>query len=324
MRGKGIIGAVGGAVLIMGVTSSAVAQEACARLDLPAPVPAAWQAAVDELRVRLARDAQRGCTPMVLSLEVSGDDGRVVATASDGRRTERPLRGPDALVATALGLTAAIPVDEPAPPRTQAAFPAAPPLPSTPSPPSPPSPTAPLPPQLGLWMGLAAGVRLTAPTSATALDVEARADLDVGPWLVIATVRSALVSCLGVQGLDCDAYTDVGGGIGLGRRVRTGASSIDFAFEPLVMAMHIEYDLESEEDASVDKTELALLLDLSARLSVPLGRRWALTVAVDGAVAPTLLANPVSLPLPAGSSGSPVTFPAWMGGVRVGASGALL
>jgi hypothetical protein len=322
MRGEGIIGAVGGAVLIMAATSSAVAQEACARLDLSAPVPAAWQAAVGELRARLARNAQRGCTPMVLSLEVSGDGGRIVATANDGRRTERPLHGPDALVATALGLTAAIPADEPAAPQAQPASSAAAPLPSPPStPPTPPSPTPPPPPQLGLWMGLAAGVRLTAPTSATALDVEARADLDVGPWLVIATVRSALVSCLGVQGLDCDAYTDVGGGIGVGRRVRAGATSIDFAFEPLVMAMHIEYDLESEEDASIDKTELALLLDLSTRLSVPLGRRWALTVAVDGALAPTLLANPVSLQLP---TGSPITFPAWTGGVRVGASGALL
>ena len=176
-------------------------------------------------------------------------------------------------------------------------------------------------------MGVSAGVRLTAPTSAAAFDVEGRADLRVGSWLVLGTVRSALVSCIGQQGLDCDAYTDVAAGIGVGRVFQAGAGSVDVAFEPLIVAMHMEYDADTRnESVSVEQTELALFLDASARLLVPLGHRWALTLTVDGAVAPSLLANPVQLRLPAGDTGDtkPLAFPAWMGGVRVGALGAVL
>jgi hypothetical protein len=176
-------------------------------------------------------------------------------------------------------------------------------------------------------MGLAAGVRLTSPTAASALDLEARADLEIGPWIVFATLRSAVVSCLGLQGLDCDAYTDVGGGIGIGRKVPAGPATLDLGFEPLIMAMQMEYDAGTEDEGtSVEQTELALFLDASARLRVPLGRRWALTLTVDGAVAPSLVAHPIQLAAPpdASEGGPPLPFPAWMGGVRVGASGALL
>ena len=53
--------------------------------------------------------------------------------------------------------------------------------------------------------------------------------------------------------------------------------------------------------------------------------RW-LTVTVDGGLAPSILASPTRLELPPGSAagaGPLPAFPAWSGGVRVGASGAL-
>jgi hypothetical protein len=91
--------------------------------------------------------------------------------------------------------------------------------------------------------------------------------------------------------------------------------------------MHMEYDADGEnEDLSSEQTEVALFLDASARLVIPVGRRWGLTVTVDGAVAPSLVANPVQLALPVGATAQdkPLPFPGWMGGLRIGASGALL
>src|SRR6202041_1027909 len=67
-----------------------------------------------------------------------------------------------------------------------------------------------------LWLGLSAGLRLTAPTDVFVLDVEARADLLLGNWLLLANVRSAVVSCTGQQGVDCDIYNDVSAGVGVG------------------------------------------------------------------------------------------------------------
>ena len=186
-----------------------------------------------------------------------------------------------------------------------------------------PTPTSP-PPPLHLLTSLSLGIRLTAPTSAAALDLEARADLAFGPWLFLATVRSALVSCVGQQGLDCDAYTDVGGGVGVGRRFLAGRTALDLAFEPQIVAMHMEYDAGTDEGPYSEATLPTLLLDLSARLVVPITRRWGLAVTVDGSVAPTILASPTHLALPAGvSSGAPLPFPAFTGGVRVGPLGAL-
>jgi hypothetical protein len=306
--------AAAGVVLALASKATASDAVACVRLDAPSNAPALWREAIDELRARLAHDAA-GCTPTSLSIVVTEPQARIVATTADGRTTERTVHRPDALVATALGLTASIPPDEPRPPA-----------PTTSHAPTPRE-TPPPAPALGLSMGLSAGVRLTAPTAATALDLEARADFEVGSWLVLATVRAAPVSCLGLQGLDCDAYSDVGGGIGLGRKFRAGATALDLAFEPLVLAMHMEYDADNEdEDLSVEGTEVALFLDLSGRLDVPLGHGWALTVTVDGAVAPTVVAKPLQLPLPSGASSSDrlLPFPAWMGGVRVGAMGTLL
>jgi hypothetical protein len=171
-------------------------------------------------------------------------------------------------------------------------------------------------------------VRLTAPTNLTVLDVEARADLLLHPWLLVATIRSAVVSCAGQQGVDCDVYNDVSTGVGVGRRFETGPAAVDLAFEPSVVVMHMEYDFPAGfEGAPVEGTEVALRVDASARLAVPLGPNWALTVTVDGGLSPAMLVSPSQLAVPGGApkgSEGPPPFPAWMGGVRVGASGALL
>lgn len=307
-------------------TARALADEPCAGVRVPSALAPSWADAIAELRKQIALLPSTECQPMILSIESSEGGVRIVAFTGDGRRAEREVTGAESLVATALGLVMAIPGQGPS----------APPPPASSAPPVPPRATdsrsgLPSPPEgrkIALWTGLSAGVRLTAPTSATVVDVEARADLLIDHWLMLATIRSALVSCLGEQGLDCDAYNDVSLGVGVGRRLPAGAAAIDIALEPSIVAMHMEYDgPEGSEDASVSGSEVALRLDASVRLAVPVGKNWAITLTMDAGVAPALLANPTRLEVPANlasSVGTPPPFPAWTGGLRVGASGALL
>jgi hypothetical protein len=262
---------------------------------------------------------------MTLSIEPSDGAVRVLATTGDGWRTERVVPRPDGLVATALGLLLTIPAETPAP--SAAPIPTPPPTPRQRVLEAPPLALAPAPQPVALWAGLATGVRLTAPTAVTVFDVEARLDLMFDRWLLLSTIRSALVSCLGGQGVDCDVYNDVSVGAGVGRRVRAGTAAVDFAFEPSVVWMHMEYDAPNASEAqSVAGSEVALRLDASSRLAVPLAEGWALTLTIDAGLAPTMLRTTrLDLPANLGSAGTvPPPFPAWTGGVRVGASGALL
>jgi hypothetical protein len=317
----------------MALAPTAHAVEACAVAVTSKSLSPSWSEAVAELKDQIARLTSSECEPMILSLEPFDRGLRIVAAAPDGRRAERTVRRPEALVATALGLVMAIP----APEDTQDAPPPITPVPPSPTPPeTPPSPTrrmtaAPArvaPTQVGVWAGLSAGLRLTAPTDATVLDVEARGDVLFERWLLLATIRSAVVSCTGTQGLDCDVYTDVSAGLGVGRRFRAGPAEVDVALEPSVVVMHMEYDPVGGSEAQAWTGTLATLrADLSARLALPLGKSWALTVTADGGLAPTILASPTRLQPPAGSTptaGQPPPFPAWTGGLRLGASGVLL
>jgi hypothetical protein len=269
---------------------------------------------------------------MNLSIEAEEGGVRIVAIASDGATTERTVHGADSLVATAMGLIMTIPptsAPEPVGGPTTATPPAATAPASVPPPSEQPQPethpaAALTEPSREVWLGLSAGLRLTAPTGVSVLDVEARADLFLGKWLLLANVRSAVVSCTGQQGVDCDVYNDVSAGVGVGRRVRTGDARFDFAFEPSFVWMHMEYDYPpGSEDVEVDGSELALRLDASVRLAVPVGPRWMCTVTLDGGLAPSMLVNPARLRLPEPDT-QPPPFPAWSGGIRVGASGALL
>jgi hypothetical protein len=312
---------------------AARAGEPCAAAVTSQGLSPRWTAAAVELREQIAGLAGSECQPMILSVEPFDGGVRLVATTPDGRRAERAVRRPEDLVATALGLLLAIPgeVDGRPPPSPPPPAPA----PTSPAP-STPEARAPLPAvaptvvparRIGVWAGLSAGLRLTAPTAVTVLDVEARADVLFDRWLMMATVRSALISCLGQQGLDCDVYEDVSLGVGVGRRFHAGPAAVDLAFEPSFVVMHMEYDAPGgSEGESWDGTVATLRADVSARLALPLGDSWVLTVTIDGGLAPSILANPTRLQVPESTTAGnpPPPFPAWTGGLRLGASGALL
>jgi hypothetical protein len=322
-------------------TAPALAGEPCARVRAPSDLSPSWALAVDDLRRQIALLPSSDCQPMTLAIESSPGGGiRVVAMASDGRLAEREVRREENLVATALGLIIAIPWQAAPPPSA---------VPSTPTPhPPPPGSPAPSdlpaghpsdPPQsspksspksreIALFTGLSAGLRLLAPSSAAVVDVEARADLLIDRWMLVASIRSALVSCLGVQGFDCDLYNDASFGVGVGRRIPAGSASVDVALEPSVVAMHMEYDRVPDlEGSSVQGTEVALRIDASARLAAPVGQNWIITLTMDAGLAPALLAAPVHLDAPGAATasvpGAPL-FPPFAGGLRIGASGALL
>jgi hypothetical protein len=354
---RALAGAAAGAAVVA-TSVSARTGEPCVKVRPSGALTPAWSAAVEELRRQLAELKAADCRPMAILVdraEQENDVGpharqraepdndaavRVLAVTPDGQRTERTVVRPESLVATVLGLVIAVPSGPPA--AASAPPPPAPPAPSgwRPSIPPPSHDTRPsepvpavrapvvVPRTVALWTGLSAGVRLTAPTDLTVLDFEARVDLLLSPWLLIATVRSAVASCTGRQGVDCDVYTDVSTGVGVGRRFETGPAAVDVAIEPSIVAMHMEYDFPAGfEGAPIEGTEVALRVDASARLAVPLSPSWALTVTVDGGLSPALLMSPSQLAIPGGApngSSGPPPFPAWMGGVRIGASGALL
>ncbi|HEY3815793.1 MAG TPA: hypothetical protein VGL81_01420 [Polyangiaceae bacterium] len=295
------------------VVGNAHAEEACARLAVGDGLPPEWAPALQLLSTELAALRRSDCEPMEISIERTDRAVLVIATTSDGRRAQRVVRDPEALAATVIGLLTTIPA-EPAPPS---AAPTSVPVRSA-------APTVVQRP--GLWVGFGAGVRLTAPTDLTVLDVELRTDLMLGRWSLLATIRSAVVSCLGQQGVDCDVYNDVSLGLGVGRRIVAGSPVVDVAVEPSLTVMHMELDApDGNEAQSVDGTLVTLRIDASVRLAVPLGDSWHITLTLDAGLAPSLLASPTRLELPAvfGSELAP-PFPAWTGGVRVGASGAVL
>ncbi|MGA7123396.1 MAG: hypothetical protein WBY94_25055 [Polyangiaceae bacterium] len=329
--------------------ASARADKPCAHVVAPSGLSPEWAAAVENLRKQIAELSAAECQPLTISIEAQEVGMRIVATASDGRRTSRTIKGPDVLSPVAIGLLITIPSEPTAapaatPPPASAAAP----------PPSPPplarSPTAAsttahpadartaerVAPHaiessgrtIALWAGISGGIRLTAPTALSVLDVEARADLLIDPWLMLIAVRSALIACLGQQGVDCDVYNDVSIGVGVGRRFHVGAPDIDVAFEPSLVVMHMEYDGDSSgEGKTVVDTDTALRLDVSARLSIPFDPSWALTLTLDGGLAPSLLARPANIQLPVAGGTDAQTipaFPAWSGGLRLGVSGALL
>ncbi len=111
-----ILGSTAGAVVALATATRAEAdagarEAPCAHVEEPVDLPAAWAAAVAELRAQIARLQASECQPMVLTLTMAPDGraGRIAATTSDGRRAERDVGRPEALVATGLGLLMSIP-----------------------------------------------------------------------------------------------------------------------------------------------------------------------------------------------------------------------
>jgi hypothetical protein len=324
-----IIAGTAGVAIALQSPGKAIAEEPCARVVSHPDLPAEWSTAADELRKQLTMLPPAECQPMTLLIEPQGDGVRIAATTPDGRHAARGVSHPESLVAVGLGLVMTIPA-EGASPRPLPSSPPPSPAVATPAQPADPALEAhaihAAPANLALWVGLSSGLRLAAPISLSALDVEARADLFLNRWLLMLTIRSAIVSCLGKQGIDCDVYNDVSVGFGLGHRFHAGGPDVDLGFQPSLVVMHMEYEPTTGGQAVVG-SDVVLRLDASSRLAIPIGQGWALTVTLDGGLAPSLLANPAVLPLPPGTSlgtEPPPAFPAWSGGVRIGLSGALL
>jgi hypothetical protein len=316
----------------------AVAGEPCARVEASAELPPAWAEAVRELERELARLPSADCRRVTLSVDPLPAGVQVVARASDGRRAARTVHQPDALVSTALGLVVTIPeapadaVPPPVPPAATPAVttapvtPAAPP--TTPAPAqAPPAPRASAPAivvtsprTVSAWLGLSGGGRVGEPASITMADVEARFDLLLGNWLLMATFRDAPFGLS--RGTDEDAYQEIDVGLGVGRHVPLGTSALDVAVAPSLVAMRLEDDITDASGRTHDvvASDVEFRIGASVRLALPLARAWRLTLTLDSDLAPGLLTSSVHVdPLP-----DAVPFPVWTTGLRIGASTELL
>jgi hypothetical protein len=82
--------------------------------------------------------------------------------------------------------------------------------------------------------------------------------------------------------------------------------------------MRVETDLvPGNESADEFASDIDFRIGASARLVVPLGTRWSLTVTADSDVSPESVFSPRRV-------GTLIPFPTWTGGLRLGAAGALL
>jgi hypothetical protein len=332
--------ASGAASLVVGLAPwfEARADAPCARLDAPrAALPIAWERAVEDLERQLQTLPGADCQSMTLSVEPGEGGVRVVAVTTDGRRAERAVREPRALVATALGLVMAIPGNT-----------AAPALPAEPSPRPPATVPAQVEPHVvnpvlpqprepdrlanrpsAVWLGFAVGGRVASPTSILTLDIEAYANVLLGHWLLIASIRDVPTGLVAAQGIDEDAFREVSAGLGFGRRVVAGDAAIDVAVLPALVAMQMEYDFPpGTVPSSVHGGDVEFGLDAMARLALPVSKSWVLTLAIDADVLPGNVASPTRLDTPQGITtrglAAPPPFPTLTSGVRIGASGALL
>lgn len=327
--GERLFGCIlGGSVVavVLGGPRGADGAEPCVSLEAEGGMSKAWADAVDELRRQLAEIAPTECKPVTLLLASKGDVVRLVALRQDGQRAERDLTQPSSLAPTALGLVLSLPSESSNAPRPSIAANA------SPSAMAPPPPAAPRPSQeavpvepavpprpLHAWVGLAAGARISAPAAIAMVDLEGRADLFLDRWLFLASFRYVPFGLASTQGVDADVYREIAVALGFGRRFNLGSGgAVDVALSPSLIAMRLETDLlPGNESADQFANDVELRLGLSARLALPLGRRWALTLTADSDIAPASVFNPRRV-------GTLLPFPTWTSGVRLGASGALL
>jgi hypothetical protein len=288
-----------------------------------------WSDAIEDLRRELLRMPVTECQPVTLALSARQGAVRLVAIGQDGRRAERDLAGPSSLAATALGLVLSIPAER-SRDEAHAAAVAAPPIASAPAqPPLPPAPEPAAPVHaaqaasgartLHASLGVAAGGRVSAPTAIAMADIEGRADLFLDRWLFLASFRYVPLGLASTQGVDADVYREMALALGAGRRFPLGrGAALDIAFAPSLLAMRVETDLvPGNESADEFASDIDFRIGASARLVVPLGTRWSLTVTADSDVSPESVFSPRRV-------GTLIPFPTWTGGLRLGAAGALL
>jgi hypothetical protein len=161
------------------------------------------------------------------------------------------------------------------------------------------------------------------------LDIEAYANVLLGHWLLIASIRDVPTGLVAAQGIDEDAFREVSAGLGFGRRLVAGDASLDLSVQPALVAMQMEYDFPpGTSPHSVHGGDVEFGLDAMVRMELPLSRSWVLTLAIDADVLPGNVVSPAHLDLPQGIAtanvAQPPAFPALTSGIRIGASGALL
>jgi hypothetical protein len=302
-----------------------VGQAPCTGVHVEAPseFSGAWSAAVRDLEAQLSRLPAAQCASVALSIRPSDGGATIVATAADGRRTERPVAQPASLAPTAMGLVASIPGDSPV--RSPDRYPLVTPLVASPPLLRDSIVSSDVGPEhraeavgrkpIAVWLGFAAGGRAGQPSPLTMADLEARADLVVAErWLIIASFRYTPIGATSLLRVDNDQYHEGSIGLGVGRRVALGPATFDFAVSPSLVAMRMEGDF----DGDVDQAGTQFRLDGSARWLIPFSADWRVTLTFDADVAPADAAHPVREDprLPA--------LPTWTMGLRVGMTGALL
>jgi hypothetical protein len=323
--GFGVAGSAGAA--------AAPGDDGCARLRVVQPLAEEWARAADDLARQLAQLPGAECAPMTLELEPVHGAVVIRALTADGRTAERSVHDPRVLVATALGLVMAIPPGDTARP-----LPGAPPAPANApvfhaagedrAPPPTVALTASSRQTPSVWLGLAAGGRVAAPSPILTVDIEAYANVLFGSWLVIASIRDVPTGLVAEQGIDEDAFREVSAGLGFGRRLVAGDATVDLVAEPAIVAMQMEYDFPAgSKPSEVHGGDVEFGLDAMVRLGFPVSKSWALTVTVDADFLPSNIGSPARLQVPLGAvTGNvvPAPFPALTSGLRVGAAGALL
>jgi hypothetical protein len=285
-------------------------------IDVAADLDQAWSIAAAALPEELARAlSPEECAHATVSLTRAPQSGSADATirTADGRVATRRIREPRGLFPVILGLLATAPV-EPAPPPA----PSAPvldrhELPDFGSPPAAPS----RPDEakdVGVVVGFGLGGRGGLPSKVLMADIELFAEVLLRSWIILASVRYAPIATLPGVTLDGDQYEEAGLGLGLGRRLVWGRSSLDVAFVPTLAIVTMETDVPIESSGTVPD----LRLDVCARYGYATGHGWRFNVALDTDVAPNGLirAQHPSPMLPA--------VPAWTLGLRLGMSASLL
>jgi hypothetical protein len=240
---------------------------------------------------------------------------RVVVTSADGRRAERSVGHPADLAPTVLGLVTSIPPEpDVSPPEAGEASRAAPVSPAETPEPRPRRVSVGRAPT-EVWLSGAVGARLGEPTHAEMLDLEARADVTIRQWLLLVSFRYARGLKSGADA-DDQSYEETAIGVGAGRHETLGTTTLDVALVPSLATM--SFDDESGSYDARGGTRSELRVGVSLRWSVALGPSWRLGITADTDVAPQGLVRSVRLD----PDGAPL--PAWTGGLRVSAAGALL
>jgi hypothetical protein len=311
------------ATVALGVVSAEAGGDgACSdvRVEMQPGLGDDWEAAVRQLHQELARLGRGACERVSLSVRRNGGGVRLIAFSADGRRTERTLEKPSALVPTALGLVLSIPTEPPGIPlRVPLAGPST--LPAPRDRTFQTSPAAAAPRAVSAWVGVGLGPRLGQPTSLIMADIEGRADLFLNHWLLLASFRYAPVGIIRGQRLDIDTYHEIAVSLGVGRSLDAGRVSLDFALIPTLVAAKMEGDANPTGDKDTDdirQSDVQLRIGASVRCLLPLEKGWRLMLTSDAEIAPAETGAPARFDprLP--------PFPSWTAGLRVGATGELL